>query len=78
MIPKLGCHRDVIGWLSHVPVRLVGVAVVLALRAIAGNVSLDEVPLDTGDHSAEERALLSEYGREDAASPGAPAAGGTG
>ena len=39
----------------------VGVAVVLALRAVAASASLDEVPLETGDHSAEERALLSEH-----------------
>ena len=39
----------------------VGVAVVLALRAVAASATLDEVPLDTGDHSAEERALLSEH-----------------
>jgi SulP family sulfate permease len=39
----------------------VGVAVVLALRAVAASATLDEVPLETGDHSAEERALLSEH-----------------
>ena len=39
----------------------VGVAVILALRAIANNVSLDEVALETGDHSDEERALLAEH-----------------
>ena len=39
----------------------VGVAVVLALRAVAASASLDEVPLETGDHSAQERALLSEH-----------------
>lgn len=39
----------------------VGVAVVLALRAIASNVSLDEVALEAGDHSDEERALLAEH-----------------
>ena len=39
----------------------VGVAVVLALRAVAASASLDEVPLETGDHSAAERALLSEH-----------------
>lgn len=39
----------------------VGVAVALALRAVAASATLDEVPLDTGDHSAEERALLSEH-----------------
>lgn len=39
----------------------VGVAVVLALRAVAASASLDEVPLETGDHSDEERALLAEH-----------------
>ena len=39
----------------------VGVAVVLALRAIAASASLDEVPLETGDHSAAEHALLAEH-----------------
>ena len=39
----------------------VGVAIVLALRAVAAAASLDEVPLQTGDHSAEEHALLSEH-----------------
>jgi SulP family sulfate permease len=39
----------------------VGVAVILALRAVAAAASLDEVPLETGDHSAEERALLAEH-----------------
>ena len=39
----------------------VGVAVVLALRAVAASARLDEVPLETGDHSAEERALLAEH-----------------
>jgi SulP family sulfate permease len=39
----------------------VGVAVVLALRTIARSARLDEVPLETGDHSDEERALLAEH-----------------
>jgi sulfate permease, SulP family len=39
----------------------VGVAVVLALRAVAASASLDEVPIDAGDHSAEEHALLAEH-----------------
>jgi SulP family sulfate permease len=39
----------------------VGVAVILALRAVARSVHVDEVPLEHGDHSAAERALLSEH-----------------
>jgi SulP family sulfate permease len=39
----------------------VSVAVVLALRTIARSVRVDEVPLEDGDRSAEERALLSEH-----------------
>lgn len=39
----------------------VGVAIVLALRTIARSATLDEVPLDAGDHSDEERALLAEH-----------------
>jgi SulP family sulfate permease len=39
----------------------VGVAVVLALRTIARSARLDEVPLEAGDHSDEERALLAEH-----------------
>ncbi len=39
----------------------VGVAVVLALRAIARSVSVDEMPLDAGDHSDEEHSLLAEH-----------------
>jgi SulP family sulfate permease len=39
----------------------VGVAVVLALRAVAKAARIEEVPLETGDHSAEERALLAEH-----------------
>ncbi|WP_062213670.1 SulP family inorganic anion transporter [Streptomyces sp. NBRC 109706] len=37
------------------------VAGVLALRAVATEARLDEVPLDRGDHSAEEHALLAEH-----------------
>ncbi|WP_310528191.1 SulP family inorganic anion transporter [Nocardioides sp.] len=39
----------------------VGVAVVLALRSVARTARLEEVPIDTGDHSAQEHALLSEH-----------------
>jgi SulP family sulfate permease len=39
----------------------VGVAIVLALRTIARSARLDEVPLDGGDHSEEEHALLAEH-----------------
>ncbi|MCW2751397.1 MAG: dauA 2 [Aeromicrobium sp.] len=39
----------------------VGVAVILALRAVARSARLDKVPLETGDHTAEEHALLSEH-----------------
>ena len=39
----------------------VGVAVVLALRSVARTARLDQVPIETGDHSAEEHALLSEH-----------------
>ena len=39
----------------------VGVAIVLALRTIARSARLDEVPLEGGDHSDEERALLAEH-----------------
>ncbi len=39
----------------------VGVAIVLALRAVARTATLDQVPLDFGDHSAEEHALLREH-----------------
>jgi SulP family sulfate permease len=38
-----------------------GLAVVLALRAVARTSRLDQVPLDAGDHSAEEQRLLSEH-----------------
>jgi SulP family sulfate permease len=37
------------------------VAGALALRAVARSVRIDEVPLETGDHSLEERALLAEH-----------------
>ncbi len=36
-------------------------AVVLAVRKIARSVRVDQVPLDTGDHRAEEAALLAEH-----------------
>ncbi|CAB4347312.1 unannotated protein [freshwater metagenome] len=39
----------------------VGVAVVLALRAVTASARLDEVPIDIGDHSAEEHALFEEH-----------------
>ncbi|MFI7550180.1 SulP family inorganic anion transporter [Micromonospora sediminimaris] len=39
----------------------VGVAVVVALRAIARSAKLEQVPLDSGEHTAEERALLAEH-----------------
>ncbi|RAO26295.1 putative sulfate transporter YbaR [Micromonospora saelicesensis] len=39
----------------------VGVAVVLALRAVARSARLEQVPLDPGEHSAEEYALLTEH-----------------
>lgn len=38
-----------------------GVAVVLALRSVARSASMEEVELEHGDHSAEERKLLSEH-----------------
>ncbi len=37
------------------------VAAALALRAVAKQARLDQVPLDRGDHSAEEHALLAEH-----------------
>ncbi|MFG1736946.1 SulP family inorganic anion transporter [Micromonospora chalcea] len=37
------------------------VAVVLALRAVARSAKLEQVPLDTGEHSAEEHELLAEH-----------------
>ncbi|BCJ49560.1 sulfate permease [Actinoplanes sp. NBRC 14428] len=39
----------------------IGVAVLLALRAVARTARLDRVPLEPGDHSAEEHALLAEH-----------------
>jgi SulP family sulfate permease len=39
----------------------IGVAIVLALRAVARSARLEQVPLDAGDHSAEEHALLAEH-----------------
>nr|WP_155884672.1 SulP family inorganic anion transporter [Actinomadura flavalba] len=39
----------------------VAVAVLLAVRAIARTARLDAVPLEPGDHTAEERALLDEH-----------------
>jgi SulP family sulfate permease len=38
-----------------------GVAVVLALRAVARTARLQQVPLETGDHSAEEHRLFAEH-----------------
>ncbi|WP_433221036.1 SulP family inorganic anion transporter [Dactylosporangium sp. CS-047395] len=39
----------------------IGVAVVLALRAVARTARIEPVPLESGDHSAEEHALLAEH-----------------
>lgn len=39
----------------------VGVAVILALRAVARSARLEIVPLEAGDHTVEEHALLSEH-----------------
>jgi SulP family sulfate permease len=39
----------------------IAVAVVVALRAVARTATLRQVPLEAGDHSAEEHALLSEH-----------------
>jgi SulP family sulfate permease len=39
----------------------IGVAMVLALRAVARSARLEQVPLEAGDHSAEEHALLAEH-----------------
>ncbi|NJP23816.1 SulP family inorganic anion transporter [Microbispora sp. SCL1-1] len=39
----------------------VGVAIVLALRAVARSAQIEQVPLETGDHSDEERRLLAEH-----------------
>ena len=39
----------------------VGVAVVLALRTVARTARIEQVPIDSGDHSQEEHALLTEH-----------------
>lgn len=39
----------------------IGVAVLLALRAVARTVKVEQVPLEGGDHSEEERRLLDEH-----------------
>jgi SulP family sulfate permease len=39
----------------------IAAAVVLALRAVAGSARLDQVPLDTADHTEEEHELLSQH-----------------
>ncbi|GAB2776784.1 SulP family inorganic anion transporter [Nocardioides salsibiostraticola] len=39
----------------------VAVAVALALRTVAHSARMDQIPLDSSDHSAEEHALLSEH-----------------
>ncbi|MFD0823239.1 SulP family inorganic anion transporter, partial [Micromonospora zhanjiangensis] len=39
----------------------IGVAVLLGLRAVARTARLEQVPLEPGDHSAEEHALLAEH-----------------
>ncbi|MFI5485432.1 SulP family inorganic anion transporter [Micromonospora echinaurantiaca] len=39
----------------------VGVAVVIALRAVARTARVEQVPLDRGEHSAEEHALLADH-----------------
>ncbi|WP_327002165.1 SulP family inorganic anion transporter [Dactylosporangium sp. NBC_01737] len=39
----------------------IGVATVLALRSVARSARLEQVPLEPGDHSAEEHQLLSEH-----------------
>jgi SulP family sulfate permease len=39
----------------------VGVAVVLALRTVARTARIEQVPIDSGDHSREEHALLCEH-----------------
>jgi SulP family sulfate permease len=39
----------------------IGAAVLLAVRSIARSARLDEVPLDAGDHSEEERALFADH-----------------
>ncbi|GAA2691537.1 SulP family inorganic anion transporter [Actinoplanes palleronii] len=39
----------------------IGVAIVLALRAVARTARVEQIPLESGDHSAEEHALLAEH-----------------
>ncbi|MGC5329620.1 SulP family inorganic anion transporter [Micromonospora sp. DT62] len=39
----------------------VGVAIVIALRAVARTARVEQVPLDPGEHSAEEQALLTDH-----------------
>jgi SulP family sulfate permease len=39
----------------------IGVAIVLALRAVARTAQLEQVPLETGDHGDEERELLADH-----------------
>ncbi|MFD1547248.1 SulP family inorganic anion transporter [Nonomuraea guangzhouensis] len=39
----------------------IGVAIVLALRAVARTVQVEQVPLEAGDHTEEERRLLAEH-----------------
>ncbi|GAA3343199.1 SulP family inorganic anion transporter [Amorphoplanes nipponensis] len=39
----------------------IAVAIVLALRAVARTARIEQVPLEAGDHSAEEHALLAEH-----------------
>jgi len=39
----------------------VGVAMILALRSVARSAHIEQVPLEAGDHTAEEHALLSEH-----------------
>ncbi|MER5336789.1 SulP family inorganic anion transporter [Micromonospora sp. NPDC002717] len=39
----------------------VGVAIVIALRAVARTARVEQVPLDSGEHSAEEHALLADH-----------------
>ncbi|MFI7607593.1 SulP family inorganic anion transporter [Micromonospora sp. NPDC049366] len=39
----------------------VGVAIVIALRAVARTARVEQVPLDAGEHSAEEHALLADH-----------------
>lgn len=39
----------------------VGVAIVIALRAVARTARVEQVPLDPGEHSAEEHALLADH-----------------